>query len=55
MMRSPKSASATSSDRTRRCDRRREKSINRAFSYMLAEKSEMGIARELDVSDPRPT
>ena len=29
-----------------------KKLINRAFSYMLAKKSEMGIARELDVSDP---
>ena len=28
-----------------------KESINRAFSYMLAKKSEMGIARELDVSD----
>src|ERR1700693_2538118 len=28
-----------------------KESINRAFSYMLAKKSEMGIARELDSSD----
>lgn len=28
-----------------------KESINRAFSYMLTKKNEMGIARELDVSD----
>jgi ATP-dependent Lon protease len=28
-----------------------KESINRAFSYMLAKKSELGIGRELDVSD----
>ena len=35
----------------RRRDGATKESINRAFSYMLAKKSELGIARELDVSD----